>query len=118
MAAVVQPAGTVTLVFTDIEGSTRLLEELGAEAYRDVLAEHRRVVREACAPHDGYEVDTEGDAFFYAFASAQAAVGAVSDAMRALEGGPIRIRVGFTRASRRLIRRTTSGWTCTGPPGS
>ena len=95
MTAVAQPAGTVTLVFTDIEGSTRLLEELGIDAYREALAEHRRVVREACARFDGYEVDYEGDAFFYAFASAQAAVAAVSEAMSGLDGGPIRIRVGI-----------------------
>ena len=68
-----QPSGTVTLVFTDIEGSTRLLEELGTEGYREALAEHRRVVRDAFARHEGYEVNYEGDAFFYAFASAQAA---------------------------------------------
>jgi predicted ATPase/class 3 adenylate cyclase len=90
-----QPAGTVTLVFTDIEGSTRLLEELGTDAYREVLAVHREVVRAACARHAGYEVDYEGDAFFYAFASAQAAIAAVSEAMVGLEGGPIRIRVGI-----------------------
>jgi class 3 adenylate cyclase len=60
-----QPSGTVTLVFTDIEGSTQLLHELGQQAYREALAEHRRVVREAFAA--GYEVDYEGDAFFYAF---------------------------------------------------
>jgi predicted ATPase len=84
----------VTLVFTDIEGSTRLLEELGVDGYREALAEHRRVVRGACARHAGYEVDYEGDAFFYAFASAQAAVLAVSEAMAGLQTGPIRIRVG------------------------
>jgi predicted ATPase/class 3 adenylate cyclase len=95
VTAVAQPSGTVTLVFTDIEGSTRLLEELGATAYREALAEHRRIVREACARHAGYEVDYEGDAFFYAFASAQAAVASVSEAMRGLDGGPIRIRVGI-----------------------
>jgi predicted ATPase/class 3 adenylate cyclase len=91
----VQPSGTVTLVFTDAEGSTRLLEELGTDAYREALAEHRRVVRKACARHQGYEVDYDGDAFFYAFASAQAAVSAVSEAMVGLEAGPIRIRVGI-----------------------
>jgi len=90
-----QPSGTVTLVFTDIEGSTRLLDELGVDGYRAALAEHRRIVRDACARHDGYEVDYEGDAFFYAFATAQAAVGAVSEAMIGLDGGPIRIRVGI-----------------------
>jgi predicted ATPase/class 3 adenylate cyclase len=90
-----QPSGTVTLVFTDIEGSTRLLEQLGTDAYRDALAEHRRVVREACARHSGYEVDCEGDAFFVTFHTAPAAVAAVSEAMRGLEGGPIQIRVGI-----------------------
>jgi len=88
-----QPAGSVTLVFTDIEGSTRVMHELGEEAYRDVLSEHRRVVRDAFA--SGYEVDEEGDAFFYAFPSAGTAVAAVEQAMRGLERGPIRIRVGM-----------------------
>ena len=91
----VQPSGTVTLVFTDVEGSTRLLEELGTDTYRRALAEHRRVVREAFGAHRGYEVDYEGDAFFYAFASAQAAVSAVGEAMAGLAEGPIRIRVGI-----------------------
>jgi class 3 adenylate cyclase len=91
----VQPSGTVTLVFTDVEGSTKLLEELGTDAYRKALGEHRRVVREAFGAHRGYEVDYEGDAFFYAFASAQAAVSAASEAMVGLETGPIRIRVGI-----------------------
>ena len=91
----VQPSGTVTLVFTDVEGSTRLLEELGTDAYRGALAEHRRVVRAAFGTHEGYEGDHEGDAFFYAFASAQAAVSAVSGAMVGLGEGPIRIRVGI-----------------------
>ena len=90
-----QPSGTVTLVFTDVEGSTKLLEELGTDAYRDALAEHRRLVREACARYQGYEVDYEGDAFFYAFASPASALSAVSEAMDGLEAGPIRIRVGI-----------------------
>jgi predicted ATPase len=89
-----QPNGTVTLVFTDIEGSTRLLEELGQDGYRSALAEHRQIVREAFGRSSGYEVDYEGDAFFYAFASASDAVAAVSDAMAGLESGPIEIRVG------------------------
>ena len=88
-----QPSGSVTLVFTDIEGSTRLLRELGAEAYRDALAWHRGVVREAFG--SGYEVDEEGDAFFYAFPTAASAVAAVEQAVHALDGGPIRIRVGI-----------------------
>jgi class 3 adenylate cyclase len=58
------PRGTVTFLFTDVEGSTRLLHELGAEAYDEALAEHRRVLREAFARHGGVEMDTQGDAFF------------------------------------------------------
>jgi predicted ATPase len=83
------------MVFTDIESSTRLLEKLGTEAYRDVLAIHREIVRQACGRHQGYEVDYEGDAFFYAFPSAKQAVIAVSEAMAGLAEGPIRIRVGI-----------------------
>ena len=89
-----QPSGTVTLVFTDIEGSTRLLRELGQVAYREALAEHRRLVREAFSRFRGYEVDYEGDAFFYSFQSAAAAVSAVKAALTQLHAGPIRIRVG------------------------
>jgi predicted ATPase/class 3 adenylate cyclase len=95
VTAAAQPSGTVTLVFTDIEGSTRLLEELGTDAYREALVAHRRIVREACARHSGYEVDYEGDAFFYSFSSAHEAVGAVNEAIASLDGGPIRIRVGI-----------------------
>jgi predicted ATPase/class 3 adenylate cyclase len=95
MTAVRQPSGTVTLVFTDIEGSTRLLQDLGTTAYRDALARHRELVRNACNGHQGYEVDYEGDAFFYAFQSAGQAVAAVNDAMASLADGPIRIRVGI-----------------------
>lgn len=90
-----QPSGTVTLVFTDIEGSTRLLQELGPDAYREALSEHRRIVRETFGGHAGYEVDYEGDAFFYAFASVEGAVAAATEVARALESGPIRIRVGI-----------------------
>jgi class 3 adenylate cyclase len=64
-----QPSGTVTFVFTDIEGSTALLDELGAEAFKEALADHRRALREAFAAHVGYEVDEAGDGLFYAFAS-------------------------------------------------
>ena len=95
MGDIAQPSGTVTLVFTDIEGSTRLLSELGEERYAEALRHHRRVVREVFARFDGYEVDSEGDAFFYAFASAPAAVEAVDEAMRKLVDGPIRVRVGI-----------------------
>ena len=62
------PTGEVTFLFTDIVGSTRLIEELGEEGYVDALAEHRRLMREAFSAHGGVEVDTQGDAFLYAFA--------------------------------------------------
>ena len=67
------PSGTVTFLFTDIEGSTQLLHELGAEAYAEVLAEHHRVLREALGRCGGVEVDTQGDAFFVAFRSSTTA---------------------------------------------
>jgi predicted ATPase/class 3 adenylate cyclase len=89
-----QPSGTVTFVFTDIAGSTRLLSELGQERYLEVLREHRRVVREAFGERAGYEVDSEGDAFFYAFADAGSAVSAVRAVQETLVSGPIRLRVG------------------------
>lgn len=90
----VQPSGTVTLVFTDVEGSTALLDELGVEAFRDAIADHRRTVREAFAAQSGYEVDEAGDGLFFTFASASGAVSAVAQAMVSLDGGPVRIRVG------------------------
>jgi predicted ATPase len=88
------PRGTVTLLFTDIEASTRLLDERPDE-YPAALAEHRRVLREAFARHGGVEVDTQGDAFFVAFARASDAVAAAEDAQRALAGGPVRVRIGI-----------------------
>jgi class 3 adenylate cyclase len=57
------PPGTITFLLTDVEGSTRLLQELGAEGYAAALAEHRSLIRETCTRHDGVEVDTQGDAF-------------------------------------------------------
>ena len=88
------PTGTVTFLFTDIEGSTKLLHELG-DGYADVLAEHRRLLREAFDAHDGVEVDTQGDAFFVAFARATDAVAAAADSQRALGDGPVRVRMGI-----------------------
>jgi predicted ATPase/class 3 adenylate cyclase len=88
------PAGTVTFLFTDIEGSTKLLRELG-DAYGNALAEHRRLLREAFALHGGVEVDTQGDAFFYVFARASDAVAAADAGRRAMESGPIRVRMGL-----------------------
>jgi predicted ATPase/class 3 adenylate cyclase len=95
MEGVSQPSGTVTLVFTDVEASTRLLEGLGPKRYRDELGRHRRAVRRVFAGHDGYEVDYEGDAFFYAFPTAAGAVDAALEAVAELAGGPIVVRVGI-----------------------
>ena len=89
------PAGTVTFLFTDVESSTRLLHELGDEAYAEALAEHRRALREAFARHGGVEVDTQGDAFFYAFPTAPGAIAAAADGRQALVVGPIRVRIGL-----------------------
>lgn len=96
-----QPAGTVTLLFTDIEGSTRLLERLGPERYGEALDLHRRLLRDAFGRHDGYEVDCEGDAFFVAFSRAHDAVRAAAEGQQALAGaawpeeGEIRVRMGI-----------------------
>ena len=89
------PSGTVTLLFTDIEGSTTLLEELGPEAYGAALEEHRRLLRAAFGRHGGYEVDTAGDAFFVAFSSATAAMAAAAEAQAALADGLISVRMGL-----------------------
>jgi class 3 adenylate cyclase len=89
------PAGTVTFLFTDVEGSTKLLHGLGAEAYAEKLAEHRRVVREACTAQGGVEVDTQGDAFFVAFPTAAGAVEAARAIIKELASGPITLRIGL-----------------------
>jgi predicted ATPase len=89
------PSGTVTFLFTDVEGSTKLLHELGPEKYAAALAAHRRILREACGTHGGVEVDTQGDALFVAFPTPSGAVAAASDCQRALSGGPIRVRIGI-----------------------
>jgi predicted ATPase/class 3 adenylate cyclase len=89
------PTGTVTFLFTDVEGSTRLLHKLGEEDYAAALAEHRRLVRDAFAAHDGVEVDTQGDAFFFAFPTAEGALVAAAAARDGLTAGPIRLRMGI-----------------------
>jgi len=94
------PTGTVSLLCTDIEGSTRLLHTLG-ERYAEALAEHRRLLRAALREHRGCEVDTQGDAFFYAFPRAHDAVAGAVAAQRALashmwpEGLALRVRIGI-----------------------
>ena len=89
------PTGTVTFLFTDIEGSSRLLQKLGAEAYATALEKHRRILREAFAQHGGVEVDTQGDSFFVAFSTAPDALDAAADAQRELAAGPVRVRMGL-----------------------
>jgi predicted ATPase len=84
----------VTFLFTDVEGSTRLLRDHG-DAYADLLAEHRRLIREACTRHGGVEVDTQGDAFFVAFPRAVDAIAAALAAQTALEPGSVRVRMGL-----------------------
>ena len=94
------PAGTVTFVFSDVEGSTALLKRLG-ERYGDLLAEHRRIVRETFTGHGGTEIDTQGDAFFFAFARARDAVTAAVEAQRRHaahdwpDGADVRVRMGL-----------------------
>ena len=92
------PGGTVTFVFTDIEGSTELLKRLG-DGYAGLVAEHRRIVRDEFGSRGGQEVDTQGDAFFFCFASAREAVAASVAAQRALAetawpgGSELRVRM-------------------------
>jgi YVTN family beta-propeller protein len=101
------PVGTVTFLFTDIEGSTQLLKELGPR-YAEALAEHQRILREVVAVHGGREVDTQGDSFFVAFGRAKDAVAAAADAQRDLAahpwpaGAPVKVRMGLHTGEPRL----------------
>ena len=94
------PVGTVTFLFTDIEGSTRLLKQL-RERYGEALGEHQRILRETFAAHDGHEIDTQGDSFFVAFRRAKEAVAAAVDGQRRLaqhewpDGAELRVRMGL-----------------------
>ena len=95
----VQPTGTVTMLFSDVEGSTQLLARLGAEPYADVIEQHNRLLREAFARYSGHEVDTAGDSFFVSFSRASDAVSAAGDAQRSLaaatwpDGAALRVRM-------------------------
>jgi predicted ATPase/class 3 adenylate cyclase len=96
-----QPQGTVSLLFSDIEGSTTLLRKLGRERYAEGLETHRRLLRKAFERHGGYEVDSEGDAFFVAFHDVREAVAAAAEAQRAVanhewpDGHAFRLRIGI-----------------------
>jgi class 3 adenylate cyclase len=94
------PSGTVTFVFTDVEGSTRLLQELGDD-YAQVARDHRRIVRDTFGERGGVEVDVQGDAFFFSFPRARDAVAAAVHAQRALrshdwpQGKQVLVRMGL-----------------------
>jgi len=94
------PGGTVTFLFTDIEGSTRLLQQLG-DSYGDVVRDHRKLLREHLGEKGGTEVDTQGDAFFYSFPRARDAVAGAVSAQRALAGhewpdsAEVKVRMGL-----------------------
>lgn len=94
------PSGTVTFVFSDIEGSTDLLKRLG-DRYAALIADHRRIIRETFGRHDGIEIDSQGDSFFFAFARARDAVAAAVEAQRAHaehewpDGEAVRVRMGL-----------------------
>ena len=95
------PTGTVTFLFTDIEGSTMLLQRLGDRRYAEVQEEHRRLLRAAFEQGNGQEVDRQGDSFLVAFSRAREAVGAALAAQRSLakhpwlEGTALRVRMGL-----------------------
>jgi class 3 adenylate cyclase len=94
------PAGTVTFVFSDIEGSTDLMKRLGT-GYAELIADHRRIVRDTFERHEGIEIDTQGDSFFFAFARARDAVAAAVELQHAHAehdwpgGETVRVRMGL-----------------------
>jgi class 3 adenylate cyclase len=94
------PSGTVTFLFTDIEGSTQLMRELG-DGYGEVLDNHRRLLREHLGGAGGREIDTQGDAFFFSFTRARDAVAGAVAAQRALDahewrdGAQVKVRMGL-----------------------
>ena len=89
------PTGTVTFLFTDIQGSTELLARLGRDEYGALLDEHRRLLRAAFLDADGREVDTQGDAFFAAFPSAASAIQAAVRIQRETAATPLPVRMGI-----------------------
>jgi predicted ATPase/class 3 adenylate cyclase len=89
-----RPTGTVTFLFSDVEGSTALLLRLGPAEYARALDDHRAALRGVWEAHGGVEIDTQGDAFFVAFETAGAAVAAARAAQEALRAAPLRVRIG------------------------
>jgi len=100
MTSMALPGGTVTCVFTDIEGSTALVKRLG-DGYGDVLRTHRRIVRDTFGSSGGVEIDTQGDSFFFAFPRAREAVAAAVEVQRTHaktewpDGAVVRVRIGL-----------------------
>ena len=97
------PTGTVTMLFTDVEGSTRLLGEVGPAEYADVLKEQQRLIRQTAAEHDGIEVDTQGDAFFFVFRSARSAAACAQSAQERLAKTSVRVRMGLHTGEALLV---------------
>jgi predicted ATPase/class 3 adenylate cyclase len=97
------PSGTVSFLFTDVEGSTKLLHSLGAVEYSAALMEHRRILREAFSTNGGVEVDAQGDAFFVAFPTASGALAAAAAAIERLAAGPIRVRIGIHTGAPEIV---------------
>jgi predicted ATPase/class 3 adenylate cyclase len=104
-----QPTGTITMLFSDVEGSTELLGRIGADRYADVLEQHNRLLRRAFVQHGGYEVDTAGDSFFVSFSRADDAVLAAEDAQRSLaaaiwpDGVAVRVRMAIHTGTPLLV---------------
>src|SRR5215212_6143138 len=104
-----QPTGTVTMLFTDIEGSTRLVQELGRTDYSTLLGDHHRLMRAAITAAGGSVVKTEGDAFFAVFRSARGAIVAATQMQRALseqawpQGSVVRVRMGVHTGEVELV---------------
>ena len=109
------PTGTVTFVFTDIEGSTPLTQQLGTDRWQEILAQHAAVMRAAARTHEGVEVRTEGDSFFLAFRSARQAVAAAAGAQRGLaetewaHGIVVRVRIGMHTGENAVAGTPESG---------
>ena len=118
------PSGTVTFVFTDIEGSTRLVDQLGPawEAGPQPPQANRFAMRSAST--GGVEMGTEGDSFFVVFRDAPSAIAAVAEGQLGLasarwpDGADIRVRIGLHTGQARVVAAITSGWTSTGRRGS
>jgi hypothetical protein len=117
------PSGTVTMLFSDIEGSTLLLSRLG-DRYAEALDGQRSILRDAWSRSGGHEMGTEGDSFFVVFERARDAAAAAIDAQRRLAPTSGRATNKYasgwacTPANRSPTATATSAWTCTAPPGS